>query len=217
MSIKDRAEAAELYKLYRSVMPVVNDINWMIKDVKETGHVLMSESHMTTKAEIREGYAEWNEVKTAVEAKLAENDYTLSDMHNKPWLSDVKMFYEGKRAELNAKYPAWTLSRRETTGDRVGLEMEKKDMLLRVEQRPTEASEADLKFYELEGVLSDIATNLRRKGFDVGGDYGWEDAPPEIFTAVLKWGVELRETVPGWESVWKKFYEDEWGFLEAPI
>ena len=217
MSIKDRADAAELTKLYRSVMPVVNDINWMVKDVKETGHVLMSESHMTTKAEIREGYAEWNEVKTNVTEGLKAQGYTLADMHNKPWLSDLKMYYEGQRAELNAKYPAWQNQRRESVGNRVALEMEKKDRLLKVEQRPLEASDADFAFYDMESLLSELSTTLRYKGFEVGGNDGWADAPPEVFTAVLAWGVELRETIPGWQSVWKKFYEDEWGFLEAPI
>jgi hypothetical protein len=95
--------------------------------------------------------------------------------------------------------------------------MEKKDTLLRVEQRPIEASQADFAFYEMESLLSELSTTLRYQGFDVGGDYGWEDAPPEVFNAVLAWGVELRETVPGWQSMWEKFYRNEWGFLEAPI
>ena len=217
MSISDRAEAAEVQRLFRSVMPVVNDINWMVRDVKETGHVLMSESHMTTRAEIREGYAEWNEVKSVVTEALESKGYTLSDMNNKPYLSDTKMYYEGKRAELNAKYPAWQASRRETTGNRVALEMEKKDRLLKVQQRPFEASEADFAFAEFESVLDDLSANLRIKGFDVGGNDGWADAPPEVFNAVLSAGVELRETIPGWQSVWEKFYRNEWGFLEAPI
>ena len=217
VSIRNGVENMELQKLYRSALPVVNDINWMIRDVKEQGHVLMSESHMTSRAEVREGYVEWNEYKRATEEGLAKMGFTLSDMHNKSYLRDAKIAYEGKRAEIGAAYPKWAEQRRESTGKRVGLEMEKKDRLSRAARNPLEASDSDLALAEFEKELASIRQILAYKGYDVGGNNGWSDAPADIFDMVIARGVEYRESVPGWQGIWEKFYRNEWGFLEAQI
>lgn len=217
VSIRDGIEGAELQKLTRSLLPVVNDVNWMLRDLKEQGHVLFSEAHMTTRAEIREGFNEWNEFKRQMTDTLGRSGYTLSDMHNKPWLRDQKLAYEARRAEIGARYPSWISYDQERIGNRVALDTEKRDRLAAAQADPSSVSAADAAMFAFESELDQIQQRLRLLGYDVGGRDGWSDAPPDVYNYIIARGVELRESVPGWQSVWEKFYRPEWGLLEAKI
>ena len=219
MSIKTGVEKAELEKLWRSALPIVNDINWMVRDLKEQGHVLMDESHMTTLGQIREGYSEWNAYKEATVEDLERAGLDLSDLHNKNYLSEAKFRYESKRAEIGSKYPAWASSRREGTGNIVSEQMERSDRVDLYNSNPSAASNDDRALAEFEEMLDVIRAQLRRKGYSVGGADGWLDAPPSVHNYILGRAVELLEDprVPGWRGTWEKFYRKEFGLLEAKI
>ena len=219
VSIRHGADKAELEKLWRSALPVLNDMQWMMRDLKEQGHVLLDESHMTTPGQIRDGYDEWNSYKEAMVAELDRRGLTLADMHNKNYLAGVKFDYESRRAEIGSKYPAWAASRRESTGEIVKKQMERSDRIDLYKSNPAAASADDEALAQFDKMLDELKDYLNQNGYDIGGDRGWSDAPPEATNLIMVKAVKVLEDgqVPGWKSIWEKFYRKEFGLLEAKI
>jgi hypothetical protein len=213
-SIRNEEDREELQRVYRRLLPALNDINWMTQDLKEQT-LEVGLNGMTSEAQIRQGFEEFNEYKKAVGRQLDSMGYTWSDLMRKPHLASMKASYEVKRAEIGERYPAWFDRRTKSTQNRVALEMEKKDRLTRAAEDPQEALASDVAMAQMEDFLAQLAQELAYRGVDVGSSE-WENAPPEVFTTVREFALKLYG-VPGFPSVWRKFYRNEFGVLEAPL
>jgi hypothetical protein len=217
VSIKDAAEAAELQKLVRSLTPALNDINWMVKNLKEQGHVAFSDSHLTTVAQTREAYGEWNEYRDQLGQQLEDKGYSWSDLHNKPYLEEAKIAYELKRAELGDKYPSWSQARQESIFNIQALAMEKDDRLAKALGDPTSASAEDLLLLEFEAEVQKVKQRLSLQGVTVDGPDGWLDAPLWAPEYLIERSVRMSRENPAWRTLYGKFYERELGPLEAKL
>jgi hypothetical protein len=217
VSVKNAAENAELQKLWRQALPLVNDVDWMVQNMGEQGHVLMGGSWQTTRADITDGYSEWNTYKDSIGQQLAAQGFTWSDLYNKRYLADMKAAYDLKRAELSAKFPAWAESRKEATGNRVSNQMERQDRLARAASDPQNADTLDVMMARFETELETLRENLKYQGVPVGGNDGWADAPPEVARYITSIGVDMLKQNPKWQTIWDRYYRSDFGVLEALI
>jgi len=204
--------AEEVKALTRNLLPVLNDINWMSRNLHEQANVISSPAHVTRASERSKGWEEWNQFKADFDAQLRERGYTLEDIHNKPWLSDALAFYEDKRTELQRKYPAWWESRNETIGNIMAEEQERNDAIDRF-ATDTRAGIApsmdDAMINEFETVLAEIKDRLRL----TAGITSLEDAPPEVMDMIRKMAVGFAQQNPRWVSIWERFYLKSFGPL----
>jgi hypothetical protein len=216
-SIRDAAAAAELQDVVRSLTPALNDINWMKESVKQQSNVFLSDSHVTIDAEIRQGYDEWNAYKQEMSDTLDRHGYTWSDLYNKPYLAKEYAAYKLKRAELANQFPAWADSRTKTVGNRIALEMEKETRLSRANGDPENASVADIQLQQMENLLDNLRHQAGIHRMQIGGNEGWEDAPPAVFDYVRSVGLKLLSEDPRFAALWNKYYVKDFGPLEARI
>jgi hypothetical protein len=215
--ITDKSDYIELQKLVRSVTPAINDINWMMQDLKDQGSVLFSESHKSRLGQIREGYAEWNQFRDELGQALEDQGWTWSDLQRSPYLEDQKLAYEAKRADLAFRLPEWSKSRRESIFNVQALEMERNDLMAVAMADPASATPQAVMVAQFENELAQVKEALDAEGVSVDGPDGWLDAPGWASQYLIERAVQMREADPRFYGVWKKFYERELGPIEAPV
>jgi hypothetical protein len=217
VGLRNEDDALEIKKLVRSLTPALNDINWMLDDLKETQQVVFSSTHQTTRAQIRDAYSEWNDYRSELGQELDERGLTWSDLYRQPYLEDARLAYESKRAEIGARYPGWRQARAKAIFNIQALEMEKNDRLAKTASDPANAPAEDLMLFQFENELQTLKARLSLQGVSVEGPEGWLDAPAWAADYLLSRSVEMREENPRWYGIWRKFYEDQLGPIEAKI
>jgi hypothetical protein len=207
----------ELKDLSRNMLPVINDINWMVHNLRETQEQadgFWDGTFYTRAAERSRGWNEWNEFKSSFDTQLRERGYTLEDLTNKPWLAEAKAYYEDKRIELADKYPAWWESRTESISDNIALEQQRNLMVDRY-ARDTRAGVRprldDTMIAEFELQLAEIKNDLRLRA----GIESLDDAPPAVFNEIIKRSVANARLNPRWRALWDLYYAKHFGPITA--
>jgi hypothetical protein len=212
-NIRDAAAGKELTDVAKQMLPIWNDINWMTKNVQESGQVLFSPSHQVTAAQVRDGYDAWYSYKRGFEAALNERGYTTADIFNKPWLADVQAEYENKQAEIAREFPAWVQSRQESIGNITALNMDREQMLQTAQYKQSigqQPSPDEQQIADFETMLA----GLKRKMSLVLGSTDFDNAPPDVFDQILRTAAQYANENPGWISVWNRFYRSQFGPIE---
>jgi hypothetical protein len=226
-NIRDAAAGKELIEVKKggtlgglagSLLPVWNDITWMINDTKDiaiptVGGALSPATAESANAQARHGYEEWYSFKAALDAQLQTRGYRLDDIRTKPWLADVLALYENKQAELAAKYPWWVQAKEEAMGNIVANQMERRAALQQVglDQAMGRPSTPDNQMlWDFERMLDGIKEDMRLRM----GTSDLQDAPPELFDAILAKSAANARANPGWVSLWNKWYRREFGPIE---
>ncbi|MBA3403438.1 MAG: hypothetical protein H0U13_01955 [Gemmatimonadaceae bacterium] len=218
LDIKSPGDAAEIQKLFSGLMPAINDITTLsrnlwteqINQVGIPGTALGSPTHQTRNAQITDGFNEWNEFKTQLTDDLNARGYVFTDMQNKPWLEDVNAVYKAKKADLAAKYPAWFDFNTEFLYELQALNAERKlalDSVLSEQLGGPRASPIAHMMTEFETVLGGYREQLSL----TTGSSDLTDAPPEIFTDLLRISEGFAERNPNWVRIWDRFYAKELG------
>jgi hypothetical protein len=211
-----------LERLKKSLLPMINDINWMSETARDTINVATTPGHKTRRGQIMSGYDEWNAYRSELQAELEAAGAKWSDLYNHPRFEKMYLAYEVKRAELAMKYPEWSKSRQESIFNVQALEMERNDLdALAQQQRQTfgvydpSTSAGLLGAYEDE--LAGVKERLRLEGVSVDGPDGWADAPPWASDYLKEIAVRMLEQYPKFESVYRKFYERELGPIRSTV
>ncbi len=216
VNVKGEEDWVELERLMTSVMPAINDINWMTREVQEAYGTYSAGTFQLPSAQVRDGYAEWNNYREEVDQFLSQNGFSWYDLHNRPWLQREKLAYEAKIAELQRKYPSWAESRIETVQNINALQMERRDLIRQATAAPETATSQAVYLAEMEAFIDQVKEQLGFQGVSVDGRDGWLDAPPWAFNAVRERAVQLAQTDPRFISVWNTFFLKELGPIEAP-
>jgi hypothetical protein len=207
-------EAGRFGGVVGGLIPVWNDINWMIQNLADTGHILMSESHVTRAAERRKGWEAWNQFKSEFDEQLRAKGYTLEDIRTKPWLAEAKYHYEDTKVSLAQQFPEWAKSRQESVSDIQVINADRENALLRYDRDTrlgvTPAMD-DMMIAEFESYLGEVKNQLLL----TGGIESLEDAPPAVFDEIIRKSVEFSGKNPRWRSIWGRFYEKELGPIEV--
>lgn len=215
VNVKGEEDWIELKRTVKSLVPAWNDINWMLQEAKESKGLLTAGSMPS--AQIRRGYDEWNEFRADMNDWLTEQGFTWADLHNKGYLADQKQVYDAKIAELQMRYPEWVESRRNSIFNIQAIEMERNDLLRAAAANPAAAPPQAFMLAEMENKIAEVKDVLSYSGVSVDGPDGWLDAPPWAAEVVIARAVELAESNPRFIGVWKKFYEREFGPIEATL
>jgi hypothetical protein len=197
-----------------NLIPVWNDINWMIQNLQDTGHILMSPSHVTRAAERRKGWEEWNTFKSEFDEQLRAKGYTLEDIRNKPWLAEALHHYEDRKVSLAEQFPEWAKSRQESVSDIQVINADREmalDRFARDTRLGVTPSMDDMMIAEFESYLGEVKDQLLL----TAGIESLTDAPPPVFDEIIGKSVEFSRKNPRWRSIWGRFYEKELGPIEV--
>jgi hypothetical protein len=209
LDIKDVSAAEERQDVIRNLLPALNDINWMLHNMEETGNIFVSPAHVTRAGEVRAGYDAWNKFRTSFSEQLAEKGYTLEDIHNKPWLAEAKAYYDGQRAALRDRYPAWFRAQQESLGEIEALNMQRAQHLARFNaatQAGVTPKPDDQMVAEMDALIDGYRSKLQLVGID-----DLSDAPPEVFDDILRRSAEFARRNPRWVTLWDEFFSKEFG------
>jgi hypothetical protein len=94
--------------------------------------------------------------------------------------------------------------------------MEKNDRLARAAQG-VEVSADDMALHEMESLLGQLKYEGELRGMNLGGNDGWEDAPPAVFDYVHAFAQNQLRSNPRFAGIWNKFYRNQFGPLEAQV
>ncbi|HKZ20284.1 MAG TPA: hypothetical protein VJQ57_09255 [Acidimicrobiia bacterium] len=209
-SIKNAADAEMVTGLAKALMPAINDIQHLAEDLKEQGHVLFSPTHQTRAAEARDGYGEWNEYKRAVSQQLSDHGYTFADLQRNPSLTEAKMAYNAKRAELGEKFPGWLESQKRAIVNKTALDMEKRDALARA--ATGKGTVTDQMLFEYEQQVDAVKAYMDQYGIE-----DWQDLDPETWDALHGMAIQFAERNPQWKWIYNRFYRSQFGPIERTI
>lgn len=202
----------EFKKLVMKTVPIMNDVKWMINDLKSQGHVLFDPSHMTVAAQTREAYNEWNEYRKGVDAALKNVGASWYDLKNNPGLAPLWEDMQRHKTELEKRYPGWNESKLRGATNRADLAMEKEHRLNMVQFFPEEATLADYQFAQMEQTLDALKAIM--------GQYGitdWEDAPPSEYARVKGVAIEFVRANRAFLMVWRKHYASTFGDITSDV
>jgi len=238
-SVKSPAEAAELQRVVRQLLPAMNDINWMMKGVKENGYKgYFTPFEQTRAAKISDGWDEWNAYKAELDQHLQSMGASWGELFGSPLLSNLKAQYDNKKAELGAKYPEWQESKREYVSNLTVLGMEKDDKIASLSQYPPLLAALNVRdMGEIQRILVGLPQNLKDAfelawfetqvawlqdrmntlGISVGGEDGWTDAPSESIDWLRARSQELRQIDEHWHGTYVKYFAKTFGPDEGLI
>lgn len=211
----------EMVDLGRQLTPVWNDINWMLHDTSEVllpnvaGVVTPMES-ASYRAQVRDGWAQYNQVRDDYEAALAEKGYTLSDLHSKPWLADALADYEGRIAEVAERYPAWFDARTEIPGNAIALSMEKDLYMQRAAIARARGEEPAIdarQMFEMQQFIDKTLDDLEL----VHGTRDPQFAPPQLFQVIRDRAIEHAERNPRFRDLWNRHWRKDFGLIDEPM
>jgi hypothetical protein len=218
-NIRDAAAGKELQDIGKQLLPVFNDINWMMRDLREVAYpvavgAFTPMAAQSYDAQVRDGYDEWNAYKRDFETMLADQGLTMADVRNEDYgLDELNAQYEQKLLEIQQKYPAWWDSRMETPGNVQAMEMEKNNRIDRVTFGPSigiTPSVDDMHTAEMQQFIDLMMEEIEL----MTGSTKLEDAPAGVWDEVKRKAVELADINPGFVALWNKFWRWEWGDIE---
>lgn len=209
VSVRSAADAVEVKKLTRSLLPAINDINYLLTDAADQGHVLFSASHQVRAADARDGWKAWNDYKRQFTADLTQHGWTQADL-NKPWLAQTKMAYETKRVEIGNQYPGWKDSRLKVAEQSASKQIELQDKLDRMAAgTPTLTDKMTFEFSQaVKQVKADIKL---RGGLDM------TDASTDQWQQLHDLAAQFADQSSEWRNVYGKFFQRELGPIEAQV
>lgn len=216
LQIRDASAEKEIQDVMRNMLPVLNDINWMIEDLKDTREVvdgLWDDVYLTRRAEITRGYEELEEFRQEFEAQLAERGYKLADIHNKPWLADLAAIYKQKEAEIADRYPEWFRYRNEYTGNQIALREEgelRRERFNRAIAEGREPSRDDAMYAEFSARVEELQRRLQL----LTGSPSLTNADSEVYAELQRMAAQMARENPGFVSLYNKYWAREFGPIE---
>jgi hypothetical protein len=213
LAIRNQEDALKVQALIRQVAPLINDINWMARNVREYQLILTSPTHQGRYAQVQSGYEEWNEYRRQLGQWLASNNLSWSDLSRKRYLEDANVNYRLKRLELERKYPEWKKSRQESIYNAQLLDMERQ--AARVAVQGGEPTAVERMFVEFENEVDQVKDRLRYEQVFIDGDDEWLDAPAWSVDYLRDVATNMWSQDRRFQSVWEKFYQREFGPLMA--
>jgi len=208
----DGTSVEQLTKLGKQLVPAINDLQYMLHDLKEQGHVLFDPAHATRAAQAKEGFTQWSEFKKGVDAALKQSGASYYDLHHNPGLTPLLDEYNKKKQELESKYPGWVDAKLKGQGNLAELDQERQHRINTVQYHPEEASPTDVQFSQMETLLEQKKKVLKQYGIT-----DWQDMAPADFAQIRGVGLEMMKQNPGFEMIWKKFYQRDFGLLETVV
>ena len=211
VSLTDAAQD-ELKTIMRKTIPAINDLNQMMEQLKQQGHVVFDPTHQTRFAQARDAYDQWFEYRRGVEAALKNAGATWYDLYNNPGLADLYAQYQAKKLELQRKYPGWDEAKKAGMERKYELDLERQQRINTVQYEPAEATVTDVQFYQMESMMDELMQRAKPYGItDI------EQLPPEEFDRIRGVGIEMARSNPNFLLVWNRFYARDWGIITSVV
>lgn len=212
MHIADKSQAEQLNSLMKRMVPVYNDVDRMVQDLSEEGHVLFDPAHKTRKAQVDEAYSFWNAFKDNLNSRARAAGYDQGYAQLARQNPDFSQMIKDYKAHLGNQYPAWVDARAQTIARQAKNEEELQGIVRKPADQMSSGEKRLAAFYQFE---QSVRQQLTQQGFSLQS--APEDVPPEVFTALRQYASEL--AIPGdqFESLYRKFFSKVYGPITREI
>jgi hypothetical protein len=212
VNIANAEQAAVVQRLVQRSIPAIYDLQHFLEDAKSQGDVIFDPTHQTRSAQARDGYQEWGEFKSGVQAALEQKGFTWGQLATKPELEQLNAFYIRKRLELEKKYPGWKESKDESLQRIFERNQALKTRLDTAEFYPQEASPTDIQLLQFNMLYEQVKTKFREQGVD-----DVEDWSPAVLDELRGVAVEMSQRNRNFLTVYQQFYERELGPISTTV
>jgi hypothetical protein len=209
--LADKSTQQKLMSLMRRMVPVFNDVDRMLEDLQDQGHILMSEEHLSRKAEVEEGYAWWNAFKQNIDHLAKAQGYTrgYASIVSNPNLAPIREAISAYKAELGRRFPTWLDSRAETAS-RIRRDQDELNMLIQDPQNP---GEEKLAFFAQ--VERELRRGLSEAGFSV--ENAPEDVPEDVYVGLRQLAAELAADGDEFRRLYRQFFQRVYGPITREV
>lgn len=214
VTIRGSDDGVNIRKLVSRLAPVFNDMDRLIADTAEQGHVVFSPQHKTKRAETEAAWNEWNEFRDGVD-QLAreqhlEKGWTSVVRSRSPEMQPWRDMVDLKRMEIADKYPGWRESFADSAANAIRRENEL-DLVLThalADEKPQLGHQLLFNFNE---ELKQIREYLKTQNmsFETNPD----DIPGEIWQLIRDMAVQY-SLQPGGDdfvSLYRRYFQREFG------
>lgn len=212
VNIGEGVSGKELTKLVKRTVPLFNDLDYMMEDLKSQKNVIFDPEHVTRRAQAREGFDQWTEYKKGVDAALKGMGASWYDLYNNPGMVPLKAEYMLKKRELEGRFPGWLVAKQEGVVDRVRLDQERTDRTNTVLYAPEEATVTDYQFVQFETMLDGLKEMYAQYGIT-----DWEDLPADEFARIRGVALEMVKENAGFKMIYDKFYDHTFGLITTLV
>lgn len=205
VSVRNDADASELWDITKQMLPAINDVNTLIGDAIEQGYVVASDSHMTRQAEARRGWDEWRTYQDSVQPYLENIGISWAQAMQDPALGAL---IRQKRAEISAAYPQWKHAMGDGIARSAAIDLEIQERLNQPDQRE------DLQLAQFHTALNTVSEVLSSQGLSMSNP---EEVPPEVFQMMRKLAIELTTAEPRFKRLYDRFYRRMFGDIATEL
>ena len=209
--IQNNAEAEEVYDTLSRVAPVFNDIEHLLRDMAEQGHVMFGGNALTEAAEAERGYAEVSQLNELIDEAIKANggEGGISEIRRNRWSRYYDMQQAGKQA-IRERYPAYNQAIADSIGNSVLKSQEEKELVAIFEATggaPSNDSPREVKLGGLIWLGDDL---IKQAG-------SYDQLDPAVRDEFREIAASWAEDEPYLRLGWKKHLMRTWGPIESVL
>jgi hypothetical protein len=209
--IRNSTEIANYEKSLRRLAPVYNDIDHLIEDLSEQGHVFFGGTGLTRAAEAEHGYNDVAELNNLLDGVIkARGGSGIDDIRKSNFTHELAMQQAGKQA-VRDKYPAYATAVAESVGNSILRTQEQKELVAAYDAAGWNHPPDDASREEILGYLIS-------KGEDLVRTYGsYDEIPPNKRDAFRGVASRRAESEHYLRLGWRKHLSRTWGPIESVL
>jgi hypothetical protein len=215
------AEGIGQHKALQSIatrlLPAFNDIDRLVQDTQDQGHVLFGSTHLTPAAEADAGFTQMNALKVKAMTDVQAAGYkSLASLSSNPALAPYKAWYDDQKATIMAEYPAYQTALAKATAKA---------------QLNQEAQQVDLRRQGPEFDTLRLFNEYQSRQLKALSSTGYpstapEDYPPSVYRQMTQAAVWFykqtaerygQDAADQFRALYSKYYAKTWGPVERPI
>ena len=208
--IRNNAEAEAAFDTLSRVAPVFNDVEHLLQDAREQGHVLFGGNGLTEAAEAERGYAEVSQLNEMIDAAIKEEGGAggISEIRRKRW-SHYFDYQQAAKEAVRNRYPAYKEAVAASVGNSVLKSQEEKELIAAFENAGglTNDSPREVKMGGLLKLSDDL---IRRAG-------SYDQIPPEARDQFREIAASWAEDEHYLRLGWRKHLMRTWGPIESVL
>jgi hypothetical protein len=212
LEIKTQSDWEGIRPHVQRMLPVWRDAESMADDLKEQGHVLFSEHHVTSAKEADMGWAEYRDFTAKVHefAKQSGTSYSAIMNPNNEQFAPLRDYIMRQRVELEKKYPAFVADKQRSTQRAI----DRATDIRNITAAPQNEAEAAMAAFQTN-IVDMVEAMLGAQGLNLQSDL--EAVDEQTFMWVRRKAIAMAREVPEFGNLYRRYYQNTFGPITTEV